>query len=1379
MTFQLISNGIQLDTNDNINVSLNYMLDDVLDISKRNTSFSKTITLPGSPINNKYFKHIFDVNVDNINFNVNRKIPAVIRNGDAELMSGDLQLINIKINNEEISYEVVVAGLLKNIINEAADYTLRNLDFSFYDHYRTKDSIQKSWSYINNVADGSTIDYGVPGQGYVYPYIINGRSTNIDNTLYIYNMFPALYNKMVWDKMFEFLGMTYTSSFIESEYFSKLILPFVGDKLTKSAEQVESQAVRAGVNPVEPIGAPTFVPLTPKLARGSGWWYSGPDATPNYNLPLARQGGPSVINNGSDYTFTDIEDQLTVSGGYTCTNTGYYDINLDLKVFPEYSYVGGRPSFKFNSGDYEYNYKMVLVRLDGTVMTIDSSLTGNNGQYGTELFQPSDSDDHSSPSWIDYDTPIVFSMSGTEVYMEAGDKIRVSTGVNVPGAVDWNSSGGFLNSDDMRFRFIIEGTYDGGFSVFEIFPSNNETLGQELINMNSILPNTTLKDFFLDTIKMFNLIVVDNPDIANDLIIETRDDYYASKESKKDWTLKLDRDKGLKITPMSKLDAKEYLYTYKDDSDWLNKEYTDETNNIHGQYSLEVYNDFSQKTNKTEIGFSSTPSADKYIDGRIAPFFVEGTNIAEFKPKKVNRRILFYGGLIPSEDAIQFKNDEFDDTSQIYSYPYCGMWDHPTNPKWSLSFGKNTKEYFKSTKIPNSNLFEKFHKQTLNNITNINARLLEGYFHLTNKDIAEFDFRDTIEIDGSYWRVNKISDFNTTGESVTKVLLYKIIDKLGSSEYSLEVPTNTSSCPFDIVGVMTSKFKYYKSLSGSKITEDCCLSIGGNYVGGVCYIRDAGGTSGSGSGSGGLAGVSKGISKIEVVPTSEPSGPVSNSKDGNTINSLGVKVYGKGNYVPRGVKSTIIVGNNNSVEPFVKNSIIVGDGINASESDVTYIGGVEINGSTGNITVAGGTNPFITPIDITYAELVVLRDASGLSIGTVYNMTDKRIRLTALDVDKLSLEGSRIMTLPLNDLYTPHTQVIQAGITANFLGIYGQTIVQGSVPLSDYTFNTGQIYYAIWGGKLWLRDTFGVDGGTTVQDTIDGTGWTQVTTGNYVEDKTFFVNYDFDNEYVCLQTDWKGNIISDSIFIDPGPFPLDFNGCDVTDWNRVDVYNNTNYGIFNNHRIEGIIVNFGIYDNTNTGYIYDNVNGDGTLGSRISRNSNSGDIFWNSNSISGIIQDNSNNGWIANNSNDGQIFNNSNSGDILNNTNLGDISTNSNAGFITNNSNTGDININSNNGLISNNTNAGSIDTNSSNGFILNNSNNGLISNNTNAGFIFSNSNNGPISDNSNIGHIAYNSNAGFILNNSNTLHISTNMNNGNIANSTIVGTISDPIVNK
>ena len=62
--FKIYANQTLLDTYEDFSVSFNYQIADIIDISTRTTSFSKTIVIPGTATNNQFFQNIFDLNVD-------------------------------------------------------------------------------------------------------------------------------------------------------------------------------------------------------------------------------------------------------------------------------------------------------------------------------------------------------------------------------------------------------------------------------------------------------------------------------------------------------------------------------------------------------------------------------------------------------------------------------------------------------------------------------------------------------------------------------------------------------------------------------------------------------------------------------------------------------------------------------------------------------------------------------------------------------------------------------------------------------------------------------------------------------------------------------------------------------------------------------------------------------------------------------------------------------------------------------------------------------------------------------------------------------------------------------------------------------------------
>jgi len=935
--YSLIAGGLALDTNEDLSVSLNYQIDDIIHPEKRNTSYSKTIILPGTPKNNKFFKHIYEVNVDTENFNLTKRIPVVIRIGDNDVLRGSMQLRKIINDNKQIEYDVVVYGQLNDIMTKFGDYEMRDLDLSEYNHVRNRQNILASWDYIVQRFSSPFFNNG-PGVGYVYPHIITGSDTDITNTSYIYNMYPAVYAKTIIDKMFEFTNFTYTSEFFNSEYFSKLIVPFTDDKIQLSKEQVDLQTTRVGV----PGNSQAFQELMGLRARGSGWWKNYIENSSI--MPLFEESG-TVDDSGTELTFQDPLNSWnnTIAGRYVCQEAGYYNISFSGQLFARVVHDNNKPDMEFKEGEFEYFYRL---RKNATILDQSDDGTG----FLVQKFGLSDGT-HPSP-WIDTDTPLAFGPSADDVYLDVGDVVTVEYGFNYPSSVKWIGT----SDNKHKVQLILRRVFDGQFTKLIVEPSSNQDMGNKLINMNEVLPDKLkMKDFFIDILRMFNLIVQDNPRKDNDLIIEPRDDFFASRQRVSDWTFKLDNDSDVKIQPMSELDATAYLYTYTKDDDLYNKEYNEETKKIYGDLLIDVQNDFSDKTNKTTLRFAPTPNAEKYIEGRVAPFFVEKDD-ENFKAKKVKPRILFYGGRIPVPAGSFFRVQDFPGGANnvVYDYPYCGMWDHPFEPNYDLAFGWTEKIYWNSSAFPANNLYEMYHRSTMNDIIDNNARLMEAKFHLTPKDIADFDFRDIIFIKDSYWRVSKIKDYNPAGaDSLTRVILYKLNNLTIVDKNRIEIPTSNTHCPNDVVAVVPPKLGrrgvYYKSVSGQIITEDCCRQMGGIFVNGICKAR---------------------VSNIEleyaqdekkqyngglgVVPISDPGGPLIFTKDLNTSQTLGIKIAGKNNYIPSGEEGVrLVIGDGNSVQAGTKGSIIIGDNINAIDDNTLYLGNIKLDGNTGNITSVG------------------------------------------------------------------------------------------------------------------------------------------------------------------------------------------------------------------------------------------------------------------------------------------------------------------------------------------------------------------------------------------------------------------------------------------
>ena len=1014
MRYEIVTNQGSLDVLYDYDIALNYSINDILDLGKTKTSYSKTIILPGTPINNKFFKQIFDVNVDNISFNPKKKISAIIKVGGNDLLDGYLQLLNININNRDIEYEVNIVGKLSNLFNNIGDLTLNSVDLSEYNHYRTKENIINSWEH--RIFKNDNLITTEPGDGYVYSYIVRGNNQDIESKMYSDETYPSIYYKTIIDKIINGAGYSYTSNFLNSNYFKKIILPFSADKIQITQEESDLLETRVGVK-----STITGVAVTPPVQKGYGWFYT---STKGYFFPFERESG-TVTNSGQDLIFRDDSNQWEVAPNlskWTCSKSGRYNFNLMCKAFPSVTLASSTSrNIEFDSGSFQYRYQMLLLKANGQTIELDSSKDGSNGQYGVYEFGLG-TGGHlvgGGNIWVDYTTPLTLDMNANDVYCEQGDRVVIRIGLNHPDSIRWKTSILYpLQPKGVGIAILVNGSYGDpsstdAYSRFEIVKSNNTIDPEGLINMNNVLDGSIKqRDLLLDAVKMFNLVISDNPLKDGDLLIEPYDDFYTSKQKVLDWDeeRRLDNDSLVKITPMSDMEYKTYNWTYTDDTDFYNNEYKADTNGLlYGTYTEQVINELSDGTSEIKVSFSPTPNATADIDDRIAPFFVDYSN-EEYSPKSVKQRVLFYNGLVPCNNYKLYTTKEDLSPTSLNSYPQCGMWDSYTSPLNSLEFGRGSVNYFTSPLFPNQTLFERFHKTTLQQIKDLNSKLMEVTVRWTPSDMAQFDFRDIVFLNGSYWRVNEIKDYNPiNSDKLTTFILYKIIDINILNKFQVEVPTSNSSCPTDVT---TKKINwnsaYYISASGQLISSECCSQLGGNFINGVCKVINT--FPGAGVGGDPWAGGDPWfegsglrpwgggrpytwaepwqnpiVGGPWVIPFDRPY-PLTFEMYGTTRYKNN-RTQGEGNLIQKTTRNNNIWGDYSSVSRWTKNTLVVGSGIVAKEDNSITLKNAIIKSDgtihrTGVHIIDGGLDvvfPFnkTNPIEIVDGTIDSVRNIGG------------------------------------------------------------------------------------------------------------------------------------------------------------------------------------------------------------------------------------------------------------------------------------------------------------------------------------------------------------------------------------------------------------------
>ena len=241
MSARLFVEGIEADTLGDIDVDFTFSVADVTDIERRNTSYSKTITLPSTAKNQQLFGNIFDISVSNDidinsvnigqNFNPAKQAQAQIFLDNVKIFDGVLRMMKINSKEGEIIYEVNVFGRLRDILHELGDKTLADLNFADYDHTYNRTNIEDSWDRVEWV-DGE--------DNYVYPLVDYGYS--VDSISYpIKNFKPAVFVSEILKRIFAEANFQVNAPFFNSFYFSKLLLITAEKNITRESTTLLNQ----------------------------------------------------------------------------------------------------------------------------------------------------------------------------------------------------------------------------------------------------------------------------------------------------------------------------------------------------------------------------------------------------------------------------------------------------------------------------------------------------------------------------------------------------------------------------------------------------------------------------------------------------------------------------------------------------------------------------------------------------------------------------------------------------------------------------------------------------------------------------------------------------------------------------------------------------------------------------------------------------------------------------------------------------------------------------------------------------------------------------------------------------------------------------------
>lgn len=921
-----------LDLRDDLPISLNYSIAEIQDISKKNSSFSKTIVLPATRNNNKILGHLFDINLTSSSFDINRKYNAVILANEIPQLRGFLQLTSVKkisktsiLDEQNIQYEIVLFDNKVSFYDKLGDSYLSDLDFSQYNHTLSFSSITASSSHTFT-------------EVYKYPMLWNQNQA-----FYQTNDFrPGIFAKAYLNKISETKGITFSGDILESEPFTKLIIPYNGDSATIISSEANRRSWKAHIS-----GS------TDRLITSGSSQLIGLGSVLHSKIPFNAEDSDSANTyNNSSYVFTSDRNQnFDLSVNYQ-----FY-----FRIVPNTSYSGTLYSNPVQNSTPFYVWNEVLKNGSVQSAVVSDTLTtppsSFSGSYTSNLFN------------FNY----VFNISDLPAGALIGDYFETFFNFGIGGGNNFFSSSTTFNSSTYvptRIEFyavaLPSGSSASDFNRYQMTPHIVDSfIDGEPIYLNDFIPRQIKqKDFFSSLVNMFNLYIETNPDNENELIVKTREQYY-SGDTYLDWTYKFAQDYEHGFKFLTELQNKELLFTYRaetSDSDLWNKRFTDSTNQIYGQELVKFENEFLTGRKSTEIIFSPTPLVENLLN---PPMVVPG--IVSQSPKN-NIRILYDGGQVeyPAGWTFLYNQGGVSASTVLTAYTYCGHFDDFRSPTLDINFGSTPFLFYNSfDNITSNNLYNNYWSTYVNDIAN--GKLFSAYFKLEEKDILNLKLSDKIFVKDSFYYINRILDYNPVQPSLTKVELIKInrgIRFFGKSK-AISRPVSVQDVKNYTQmerSMMTRPFDFSSIKSGIDIS----LVGSGNIVRGQEVS---------------VVGSSNNISGLRT-------GSINGQRNVSSGFTQNLNIFGDNNIISSSIGgNNFISGNNNYIPTGITGVNLFGDNITADTSNTVYVDNIQIFSS---ITLSSDATIVLTgtTLDIwsssTGSNSIIANNYTGNYVGSPF-----------------------------------------------------------------------------------------------------------------------------------------------------------------------------------------------------------------------------------------------------------------------------------------------------------------------------------------------------------------------------------------------------------
>lgn len=739
MAGELYINNRLIDIDETLPFPLTFNISDIRDLSSRKGNKSKTITIPGTNSNCAIFRSIFlltytddttSTNSAFLDFDPSIKATARYYNNGILEFNGIAQLQECKLKNGTWNFDVTLVSDTIDYIGRLNKIKINELDFSEYNHALTMANQTETWSGFNQINGVSTsIMTGANwnGEGYYYGLIDYGYPRITPDTFDCDQIPPQVFVYGILKKLFDYIGISWQSNFIESQLFKKLLVAYYGGNFPTITP---AQALNDSVQSTENNNAGGYIIYGQTFGVGAGliWWN---DTNTNDNVDVTISSDPI----GQATSTTPLLITAGTTGMYTFEYNGQHQLDITFDQMAQHW--------------YELEFRLSILK-NGTVISNDiiynDTATGVFGNYSNTF---------------------TFTYS-RQLNCAINDVFSFQVNLQIKNA---QSIGGPTLTRTIALQTLVT-QVNFNKSIQELVPGGTVAIG-------SFLPEMTGDVFLKGLTTMFNLMIKPSTFDPTVLEIEPLSEFYNGSQNALDWTQLVDYSQDVQVTPTINYASKEYNFQFKQDEDYYNDQYQNEYLTNYGEFTILSQSQYATDVTDMALPFSQKPLVELKTDLIVPCAFqinLDDNASGQKVPKKGTAFIVNLGKL---RNANWRYRDEFLTPYNFTTYPYVGHLDDIDVPTFDLNFGVPQVVYYPATAYTNNNLLL-YHNTFIQELVSRYGKLLTCYVKINTAMINALDFRNLININGVVYRLQKISDYDSTKDRTTQVELLRLIQGEGT-----------------------------------------------------------------------------------------------------------------------------------------------------------------------------------------------------------------------------------------------------------------------------------------------------------------------------------------------------------------------------------------------------------------------------------------------------------------------------------------------------------------------------------------------------------------------------------------------------------------------